>query len=135
MYCLIHVSYWIFWIMWPAIIFDSMTCDGVMIDHVIDIDSIQKQNGHFHWLNFIKHDLSCPYRDHGFSPSSIKKDFKIGIWWFSHKLAAFREKSWPHADQVTESHRSRVHISCYWPDLTIVQLMSYKYIFVGQSTK
>ena len=33
--CLIHVPYWLFWIMWPEIIIDGMTCDGVIIDHVI----------------------------------------------------------------------------------------------------
>jgi hypothetical protein len=29
-------------------------------------------------------------KDRGFSPSPIKIDFKISIWWFSNKLAALR---------------------------------------------
>jgi hypothetical protein len=33
-------------------------------------------------------------KDHGFSPSPIKIDFKIGIWWVSNKLTALREKSY-----------------------------------------
>jgi hypothetical protein len=37
MYCLKRASYGLFWIRWSAIIFDSMTCDGVIIDHVIDM--------------------------------------------------------------------------------------------------
>jgi len=37
----------------------------------------KKQNVCFHRLNFKKHDLSC---SDGFSPSSIKINFKIGIW-------------------------------------------------------
>jgi hypothetical protein len=37
MYCLICVSYWLFWITWPLIILDSMTCDEVIIDHVLDM--------------------------------------------------------------------------------------------------
>jgi hypothetical protein len=47
----------------PAIIFGSMTCNGVII----------------HLLKFKNHDLSCSDRNHGFSPISIKIDFKIGI--------------------------------------------------------
>ena len=51
------------------IIFDSMTFDGVIIDHVINmtrpsnIDSVKKENGHFHRLNLNKHDLLCSDRD------------------------------------------------------------------------
>jgi hypothetical protein len=37
MYSSIHVSYWLFLITWPVIIFDSMTCDGVIIDNVINM--------------------------------------------------------------------------------------------------
>ena len=34
---LMNVYYWLFCITWPVVIFDSMTCDGVNIDHVIDM--------------------------------------------------------------------------------------------------
>ena len=36
-YCIIRVSYWLYWITWPTIIFDSMICDGIIIDYVIDM--------------------------------------------------------------------------------------------------
>ena len=32
--------------------------------------------------------LALNVKDHGFSPSLIKVDFEIGIWWFSNKLTA-----------------------------------------------
>ena len=41
-------------------------------------------------------DLSCSDRDHGFSPSSIKIDFKIGIWWWLYdKSIAGIGNPWP----------------------------------------
>ena len=33
-------------------------------------------------------------KDCGFSPSPIKIDVQIGIWWFSNKLTALREKNY-----------------------------------------
>jgi hypothetical protein len=45
-------------------------------------------------LNFKKHDLSCSDHDHGFCLSSIKIYFEIGIWLFSNKHAALREKTY-----------------------------------------
>ena len=96
MHCLICVSHWLFWITWPVIIFDSRpVTESLLIIWLIwlsNIDSIQKEKGRFHRLNLKKHDLSCSDSDHGFSPSSIKVYF--GIWWFSNKLAALREKSY-----------------------------------------
>ena len=41
MYCLIHMSYWLFWIMWPAINFDSMTADSSTV-----LNSIQNRYHH-----------------------------------------------------------------------------------------
>jgi len=58
MYCLIRVFYWLFLITWPAIAFDSMACDGVIIDHVIwpsNIDFIQIQNSRFDHLIYNKY--------------------------------------------------------------------------------
>jgi hypothetical protein len=37
MHILIHDSYWLFWNMWPVIIFNSKTGDELTIDHVIDM--------------------------------------------------------------------------------------------------
>ena len=45
-------------------------------------------------MNFKKHDLSCSDHDHGFCLSSIKIYFEIGIWLFSNKHAALREKTY-----------------------------------------
>jgi hypothetical protein len=33
-------------------------------------------------------------KDHEFSPSPIKVDFEIGVWWVSNKLTTLREKSY-----------------------------------------
>jgi len=65
------------------IYFHSVTCDGVIIDHVIDMiyqySLHPKTKSRFQRLNFKKPDLTCSDRDHGFSPSYIKTDFEIGM--------------------------------------------------------
>ena len=38
MYGFIRLSCWVFLITSPAIFVDSMTCDGVIIDYVIDMN-------------------------------------------------------------------------------------------------
>ena len=59
------------------IFLDSITCDGVIIDHLIDMT--YQYTGRFHRLNLKKHELSCSDGDHMFSPSYNKIDFEIGI--------------------------------------------------------
>jgi hypothetical protein len=68
-----------------------------------DSSKTNKQT-HIHTKTFIKKNIHIGtsiqslfafyVKDHGFSPSPIKIDFKIGIWWFSNKLTALREKSY-----------------------------------------
>jgi hypothetical protein len=38
--------------------------------------------------------LTLNVKDHGFNLGPIKIAFKIGIWWFSNKLAALRKQSY-----------------------------------------
>jgi hypothetical protein len=85
-------------ITWPVIIFDRVTCNGVIIDHGIDITlqywlHQQQMAAFIAWISKTR-DLSCSDSYHWCSQSSIKIDFKIDFWWFSNKLAVLRENGY-----------------------------------------
>ena len=60
-------------------------------------NSFNKKHIHIHYVGTsIQSWLALNAKYRGFSPSHIKIDFiiKIGIWWFSNKLTALREKNY-----------------------------------------
>jgi hypothetical protein len=77
---------------------------ALLEDRDTNIHKKTNKQTHIHTKTFIKKNIHIGtsiqslfafyVKDHGFSPSPIKIDFKIGIWWFSNKLTTLREKSY-----------------------------------------